>query len=681
MKIPLRDNLGRRRWTVDQSSDQGLQILATKNIDFDKRGYATLAARTISIYNNSDDADFDLPMGSYYSGGLKRIATSDDVFIAAINDSTPSLTQDTGTDVPTGMGFDSSACIFNGEWAVTENADLTTFDGSTYTDRSVTLTSGVRHPVCEMKSNRTLLIGNGAQVKQFNTSYTEGTNLSLPAGLEVVAIAYNRNQAAIVTWDDQNEEAWFFIWDGATAAANYSFPMGSNRGYMVLPFEDGFVIFTGAGKWLQYVSGGLKEIAGLPSSFTTAVLGDEDDLADIAFDTSAIVDNGKMLFNLTAVVSSKNSEPNDYFPTQPSGVYCIDPEIGAYHRHALSGAKLVVDVIPTADVNTTDDQITVTAAPETGTEVVYNATGSTVLGGLEDTGTYFVIKVDATTIKLASSRTNALAGTAINLTGTGNNNQVLWFLIASDFGQLYVSNPAGLIARTGPSDTQSIFNQYILGGRVPIVSATTDVYMLDVVSKYGENRGWILTQWVQGDSLNDLWEKICVKARGLVDDLDKIVVKYRLAPNANLPIIGVSNVATWVDANTFTTTEDLSAVKTAFDASDVDGAYEVEFIAGAGSGYTAHITGISEAGGTYTVNIDEDIKNIAASDTAFFVIENFLKLKTIEDESAMSSSSNPNYSEFPIGKDWKEIQFKIELRGRGGRVQLQELDIVNTPIA
>lgn len=678
MKIPQRDNQGRRRWTVDQSSDQGIGLFATKNMDFDKKGYAALAARLIAIYNNGDDSDFDLPIASYYNAGLKRVATTDDVFVAAIDDATPSFSQDAGANVPTALGFDSSGCIFGTDWAVTEDNDLHTFDGSSWTDRTVTLTSGVRHPVCEMKSNRTLLIGNGAQVKQYDTTYTEGTNLSLPAGLEVVALAYNRNQAAIVTWDDQNEEAWFFIWDGATAAANLAFPLGSNRGYAVLPFGNSFVVFTAAGKWLEYVNGGLQELAGLPSSFTSAILGDENDLADIAFDTSALVDNGKMLFNLKGVVQSKNAEPFDYFQTQPGGVYCIDPLVGAYHRYGISGAKLDADTIPTADVNTTSDEITVTAAPDTGTEVVYNSSQGTVIGGLKDLATYFVIKVDSTHVKLASTLANALAGTAIDLTGTGNNSQVLWFMIASDFGQLYTSRPHGLVARTGPSGPLCIYNQYCMGGHVPIRTAGTDVHTFNVASKYGENRGWMMTKWLLSDGVNDMWTKLIIKALGLTDELDKILVKYRTERSSILPIMGVSNPATWAAANQFTTTEDLSAIKTLFDSDPATAGFEVEFINGAGAGYTGHITNITESGGTYTVTIDESIKNIAVADTAYFIIDNWLKLKTQDNQDAMTYTDNPNYVEWPIAKEWKEIQFKIELRGRG--VMVQELEIVNSII-
>ena len=51
----------------------------------------------------------------------------------------------------------------------------------------------------------------------------------------------------------------------------------------------------------------------------------------------------------------------------------------------------------------------------TGQKVTYNDGGGTAIGGLAD-GSYFIIKIDQNTIKLASSASNAAAGTAINLT-------------------------------------------------------------------------------------------------------------------------------------------------------------------------------------------------------------------------------------------------------------------------
>lgn len=68
-------------------------------------------------------------------------------------------------------------------------------------------------------------------------------------------------------------------------------------------------------------------------------------------------------------------------------------------------------------VDDTAETVTLTAHDlVAGEAVVYTAGGGTAVTGLTEGGTFYVIVVDANTIKLATTKANALAGTAINLT-------------------------------------------------------------------------------------------------------------------------------------------------------------------------------------------------------------------------------------------------------------------------
>lgn len=73
----------------------------------------------------------------------------------------------------------------------------------------------------------------------------------------------------------------------------------------------------------------------------------------------------------------------------------------------------------TTDVDTTAETITVTAHGFSNTHKVTFSSTNTVPGGLTAGTSYWVIRVDANTIKVASSEANAWAGTAINLTSQG----------------------------------------------------------------------------------------------------------------------------------------------------------------------------------------------------------------------------------------------------------------------
>ena len=82
--------------------------------------------------------------------------------------------------------------------------------------------------------------------------------------------------------------------------------------------------------------------------------------------------------------------------------------------------------IATSAVNTGTEVITISRhGMLTGDRVLYDNGGGTTLAGLSDDTAYYAIKVSDDTIKLATSTANATAGTAINLTGTGNNAQTI----------------------------------------------------------------------------------------------------------------------------------------------------------------------------------------------------------------------------------------------------------------
>jgi hypothetical protein len=87
-------------------------------------------------------------------------------------------------------------------------------------------------------------------------------------------------------------------------------------------------------------------------------------------------------------------------------------------------------------------------------------------------------------------------------------------------------------------------------------------------------------------------------------------VKYKNKDLLGLPVttpqgrISTRNQCAWNGANTFSTTADLAAAKTAFDAGNE---LECEIIGGAGAGGIAKITDISYGSGTYAVTLEEDI--------------------------------------------------------------------------
>lgn len=95
------------------------------------------------------------------------------------------------------------------------------------------------------------------------------------------------------------------------------------------------------------------------------------------------------------------------------------PDLRSRTVLGVGAGTFTADFVP-GDVDTGTEIITVPTNTTlyTGQAVVYTSTG-TVVTGLTASTTYYVIRASVTTIQLASSLANALAGTAINLTGTG----------------------------------------------------------------------------------------------------------------------------------------------------------------------------------------------------------------------------------------------------------------------
>ena len=120
--------------------------------------------------------------------------------------------------------------------------------------------------------------------------------------------------------------------------------------------------------------------------------------------------------------------------------------------------------LATANVSLANDTFTLTNHNlRTGTSLTYNSQGGTNLaqnsGNIADDTELFVIRVDADTIKLASSLSNAEAGTALDMTGgssnVGNNSQTLTGTTATGTATISGGVVTGITVTDVGSDYQS----------------------------------------------------------------------------------------------------------------------------------------------------------------------------------------------------------------------------------
>lgn len=679
IRLPFRSD---GQWTVTHNSDKLPDIFSTRNLTLDKEGYIRLSKPVVSFYTESDDADFMTPIGIIQGTepGEYIIATEDAVFELDMYNSgnygTATITQDATANTPLLTGKYGDTSYYNQDWLVMNPVDQKLYECVTpysvgigawnVRDVSATLEAADYHAICHFVSQNTIAVGNDNQVDQYNTGFAAGQQLQLPGDFTVTGLAYNNSLIGITTHHKSNTQlCMFYVWDGETAAANYVAEVPSISSYSPVAYKGTFVFLAGDGGLYYWTPTGLEMLTKLPVYFTDALLA--SGLSSGTKNHGIVVEGDLIHINLKSQTASADTSGQHYLPEQPGGVWTYDPAVGLYHRHAPTGTKLVVDVVATADVNTTDDEITVTAAYPSGTPVRYSDVGGTAIAELTSGTVYYTIYVDATTIKLATTYARAIAGTAIDLTGTGNDNQTLQFYLKRDFGQSYLAGEQGviLLENQRPIGADLYYQNFFFGGNCAI-NGTTEYASGCFALKDTENRGHFVTGKFLSPRLKDDWKKLYIKHSNLETTLDTIVVKYRIKDDGLIVKIKDSNsgAITWSDENTFTTTDAQFA--------NVIKGDEVEIIQGSGSGYLAHVSSISESTGTYTVNLDESIKNLTAAETGRVIVYRWKKLATI---TSSTPTNDDGYSEIGIGKKSKMIQFKVELRGED--VEVEELLLDN----
>ncbi len=181
----------------------------------------------------------------------------------------------------------------------------------------------------------------------------------------------------------------------------------------------------------------------------TLMIGSTPDDNRVHLDTKKEIATGDLTYNDATDVTTFTLGAG-YYSTRNLSAYCIQAGNSAGHSYDIPAAKITgtapnetvtlpgnwkyeLQEFANSSVSVTNETITLPNHNITTADaVVYKrpttytgVTQDTGIGGLSDGTTYYVIAVDSNTIKLATSDTNALAGTAINLTSQGNNSTAI----------------------------------------------------------------------------------------------------------------------------------------------------------------------------------------------------------------------------------------------------------------
>lgn len=175
-----------------------------------------------------------------------------------------------------------------------------------------------------------------------------------------------------------------------------------------------------------------------------------------------------------------------------------------------------------------------------------------------------------------------------------------------------------------------------------------------------KRQGYIVTPYLETNSVKDIWQNIIIKYRKMLDSADRIMVKYRTTKD--IPKL-ISSVV-WDDNISFTNNSSL--------ISSLNVGDEIEIIHGNGGGSVAHITSIVNNGSDFTVTVDEAIIGISAGDYTTIRFQTWKKLPDI-------NADNFQFADRPLAQYNKdtEIQFKIVMNWTDKDNELREVIVVN----
>lgn len=662
-----------KKWSQTNSGEVFGMIHASKNISFDKEGYAQLSKRpTATIYNVSN---FETLVACDY---LKDSSNSGYYALTAAHPFMFNLDGGTPTDLNgSGHGSDISfdGCIWQAKWYISQSSSFANYvaASTSWTTGLGSLNGGVPHPVCVWESANYLAIGDGSQVKLYDKNHTLQTTIVIPSTYQVRWLRYNHNRLYIGTKNTSGGDAVMFVCsDSTSTSAADAWPVAANWLFSGIAYKSSIAVMTSRGQLLWFNGGGWDELGNLPVYYTTYSWFQGQGYVNGRMEQRGMKTDGHLIFlNIDGFVGDNYL----ILEGQPSGLWVYDPNIGLTHRAGISLDKH--QKITISSVNTTTDVFTAGSSftALTGVKVWYK-TGSPSTG-LESYRYYYLIRVDSTHFKMAKSYANAIAGTAIDITAGGSSEELHYCDELDCGGTLSGAMEAGAVCLVSeldgnPLPTSTGFG-YMTGSQVIYgasnIPSADGGSQLDLVLSLaiGYNRGYIAIQKVFSSNVRDSFRYLIGKVGRLFQVSDEVVFKWRMVDKIDYPMLVMvtdAAQATWVNGTSFTTTKDISNV------ADGD---EVEFTAGRGNGITAHVFGLpSLSGGTYTVTLDEAVPGVTAGDKSGFVLQNWKKMKSGLD----MTDPNGVYNSTIPGNPKKWVQLKIELRGHSEPI-LEEAGIDN----
>tara|TARA_B100000809_G_scaffold7337_1_gene7236 strand:- start:19158 stop:25595 length:6438 start_codon:yes stop_codon:yes gene_type:complete len=256
----------------------------------------------------------------------------------------------------------------------------------------------------------------------------------------------------VLSWDSSSKIMWIELLENTPGVVTPFTRIDTVEEYDSTPIYTGVLTFTqGATSGTWYSS----QSATTVSIYSTSLYGTGATFS-ITTDSSSVV-----TVNATPVTAGVGFSVGDTIVLQdPSGytnatvtltVASISAIVGQGTISTANGTKLFYGATA---VDPSTDQITITAHGFlTGNLVVYRS-GASAITGLTSSVSYYVIKVDDDILQLATSSSNAIAGTEIDITADGSNDAHSLTGVGFDVGDSVEVEPYTILDVTEGNSTE-----------------------------------------------------------------------------------------------------------------------------------------------------------------------------------------------------------------------------------
>lgn len=647
-----------KQYSTSQSSDLFGNLVRTRNLDFTKKGYLSLARKPITLYTSAESATFGLPLAIVAADDVTYyIVTSGGAFSLNVESPEQTFTAMTAGSPPTFSGV-SDGVLFNGVFVASGTSMVCSYAAGSWTSRITGLASVTARPLCVSEHQQFLAVGDANTVKLYNTSWALQTTLTLPSDQLVLWIRWKDGILYIGTRNSGGGNGRLYLWNGSGTAANAGYDIGASSSPSGCEHNSAMIVFCSNGLIRKFVGGGFAPLVTDRGQTVNFPCVDDPFPDGISMSNrGSLSKNGRLYVAVSSSVNDGDEGLRSERVNFPGGLYIFDKDVGLYHKGGADYKRRSLNVISAVSSN----EITLTSAEvfETGDPVQCNSIG-TLTGDISGGRIYYAIKTDSTHLKLANTPQQAKDGDAITITGSPSASSELIFNVYKSVGATTLSF-AGAVASTEIVEPGPFVGQDVLwGAGVYGVSTSNLVYCL-MSFGMGRNVGSFIIPKIQASQVQDVFKKIIAKFPPLNLATRKILIKYRIENRWGVPGRGSfgSSIlpASWATSTTFTINPKQ------YDMYSVEVGDEIEITRGVGAGYTAHITTITVDSETqWTVTIDEEIPSFTAGDDFEFIVDNWTKYKTISTTDDATAAA-VGFKKALLAKRAKWVQLKVELRG------------------